>query len=137
VKNGASEQKVRERILSNGYGKFDLVEDILTKDEILNWKPRIVLKNITERLSLSEDKINRKTFWSWLRRYKENTRPVNLNPGNIQPTKEVTANSVDNPAKEIADQEWLKNFKPSVPKSGSQTPVMIKVIRSGNNSIEH
>jgi hypothetical protein len=137
VKNGASEQKVRERILSNGYGKFDLVEDILTKDEILNWKPRIVLKNITERLSLSEDKINRKTFWSWLRRYKENTRRVNLNPGNIQPTKEVTANSVDNPAKEIADQEWLKNFKPSVPKSGSQTPVMIKVIRSGNNSIEH
>ena len=44
MKNGASEQKVRERILSNGYGKFDLVEDILTKDEILNWKPRIVLK---------------------------------------------------------------------------------------------
>ena len=59
---------------------------------------------------------------------------MNLNPGNIQPTKEVTANSVDNPAKEIADQEWLKNFKASVPKAGNQTPVVIKVIRSDNNS---
>jgi len=32
MKSKSGEQKVRERILSNGYGKFDLVEDILTKE---------------------------------------------------------------------------------------------------------
>ena len=134
MKNTSNAQKIRERILSDGYGKFDLVEDILTKEEILNWKPRIVLKNISERLSLSSDKINRKTFWSWLRRYRQNNRSVKSIAGRIEPNKLSNGNPVDDTIKEIADPEWLQNFKPSVPKSGSQTPVMIKVIRSGNNS---
>ena len=130
MKNKSNKEKIRERILSNGYGKFDLVEDILTKEEILNQKPRIVLKNITERLSLSEDKINRKTFWSWLRRYKGNNKPVNPFHGNIKPIKESTIN----PLTEKADQEWIKDFKPSMPKSREETPVIIKVIKSDNNS---
>jgi hypothetical protein len=134
MKNGASEQKVRDRILSNGYGKFDLIEDILTKDEILNWKPRIVLMNITERISLSEDKINRKTFWSWLRRYRQNNKPMNSNAGSKEPNKVSNGNPGYDQVKEIADQEWLQNFQASVPKAGNQTPVVIKVIRSDNNS---
>jgi len=134
MKNKSNEEKIRERILSNGYGKFDLVENILTKNEILNLKPRIILKNITERLSLPEDEINRKTFWSWLRRYRQNNGYVNRYPGNIKPIKESITNPVDGSAKEKADQEWLKNFKPSIPKVRNQTPVIIKVIKSGNNS---
>ena len=118
MKNGAIEQKIRDRILSNAYGKFDLVENILTKDEILNCKPRIVLMNISERISLSEDKINRKTFWSWLRRYRQNNKPMNSTAG----------------SKDQNNQKWLQNFKASVPKAGNQTPVIIKVIRSDNNS---
>ena len=58
MKSKFEEQKVRDRILSNGYGKFDLVENILAKEEILNLKPRIILKNITERHSISEVQIN-------------------------------------------------------------------------------
>jgi hypothetical protein len=130
MKNISKEEKIRARILSDNYGKFDLVEEILTKEELLNLKPRIVLKNITERLSLPEDKINRKTFWSWLSRYRGNNKPVNLFHGSIEPIKE----SDDNPVKEKADQEWIKNFKPSVPKVTEHTPVIIKVIRSENNS---
>src|ERR1700730_2640110 len=120
MKSASKEQKVRDRILSNGYGKFDLVEDILTKDELLNWKPRIVLKNITERISLSENKINRKTFWSWLRRYRQNNKPMNSNAGSTEPNKVSNGNTGDDPVKEIADQEWLQNFKASVPKAGNQ-----------------
>lgn len=129
MKDKSREQKIRERILSTGYGKFDLVEDILTKEEILNLKPRIVLKNITERLALPEDKINRKTFWSWLRRYRGINKPVNLFHGNIKPIQE----SSNNPLMEKADQEWIKDFKPSIPKGREQTPVVIKVIKSENN----
>ncbi|HET7119377.1 MAG TPA: hypothetical protein VFI29_22975 [Hanamia sp.] len=125
MKLKSSEQKVRDRILSDGYGKFDLVEDILTKEEILNLKPRIVLKNITERLSIPEDKINRKTFWSWLSRYKDSNKPSFHHI-----IKETTVNSLS----EKANQEWIKNFKPSIPKVVEREPVVIKVIRSDANS---
>ena len=127
MKPKSSEQKVRDRILSDGYGKFDLVEDILTKEEILNLKPRIVLKNITERLSIPEGKINRKTFWSWLRRYKDSNKPIFHH---IKSIKESTVNS----SSEKTDQEWIKNFKPSMPKGVECEPVVIKVIRSDANS---
>ena len=126
MKPKSSEQKVRDRILSDGYGKFDLVEDILTKEEILNLKPRIVLKNITERLSIPEGQINRKTFWSWLRRYKDSNKPIFHH---IKSIKESTVNS----SSEKTDQEWIKNFKPSMPKEVEREPIVIKVIRSDTN----
>jgi hypothetical protein len=126
MKTKSSEQKIRERILSNGYGKFDLVEDILTKEEILNLKPRIVLKNITERLSLPEDEINRKTFWSWLRRYRQSNQPSIFSHSNRVPIKD----SVVNPLPEKAGQDWIENFKPSIPNERDQTPVIIKIIKA-------
>ena len=126
MKSKSEEQKVRERILSNGYGKFDLVEDILTKEEILNLKPRIVLKNITERLSLPEDEINRKTFWSWLRRYRQSNQPSIFSHSNRISIKDSVANPL--PAK--AGQEWIENFKPSIPNERDQTPVIIKIIKA-------
>lgn len=130
MKSKSKEEKIRDRILSDGYGKFDLIEDILTKEEILNLKPRIVLKNITERLSLPEDKINRKTFWSWLRRYRENNKPLDFYHRNIKSIEELNSD----PVKEAEDQEWIKNFNPSTPKGRKRTPVIIKVIKSNNNS---
>ena len=126
MKFKAGEQKVRERILSNGYGKFDLVEDILTKEEILNLKPRIVLKNITERLSLPEGEINRKTFWSWLRRYRQSNQPAIFSYSNRGPVKD----SVVIPLQEKPGQEWIENFKPSIPNERDQTPVIIKIIKA-------
>lgn len=129
MKNKPNVQKVRDRILSGGYGKFDLVEDVLTKEEILNLKPRIVLKNITERLSIPEGQINRKTFWSWLRRYKGNNKPAYhfhhqkpiVEPGGSFPIQNK-------------DEEWIKNFKPTMPDGREREPVIIKVIKSDTNS---
>lgn len=130
MKNTSIQEKIKERILSSGYGKFDLVEDILTKDEILNQKPRIVLKNIAERLSFPEEKINRKTFWSWLRRYKEANKPANRNRDIYKQGGET----IFNPELEKEHQEWIKNFKPTIPESRKGEPVIIKVIKSDTNS---
>ena len=125
-------QKIREKLLSNDYGKFDLVENILTKNEILYSRPRVVFKNITERLSMPESAINRKTFWSWLRRYKKNYEPVDLSSTAGQgatPNQPATFSKT-----KISDHEWLQNFKPSTPEANSDRSVIIKVIRSENNS---
>ncbi len=132
MENGANLQKIREKILSDDYGKFDLIEDILTKNEILYSKPRVVLKNITERLSMPESSINRKTFWSWLRRYKQNYSSGDLGSNGNQrvvPQHPATFSNT-----KISDQECLQNFKPSTPEANSDRPVIIKVIRSENNS---
>ena len=126
MKSKSGEQKVRERILSQGYGKFDLVEEILTKEEILNLKPRIVLKNISERLSLPEGEINRKTFWSWLRRYRQSNHPAIFSHSNRLPIKD----SVVNPLSEKPGQEWMENFKSSILPERDQTPVIIKIIKA-------
>ena len=132
MENGANLQKIREKILSDAYGKFDLIEDILSRQEILSSKPRVVFKNITERLSMPESSINRKTFWSWLRRYKQNTGSDNAgSPGSQRIPLNRPAGFTET---KIADQEWLQNFKPSIPESNSDRPVVIKVIRSENNS---
>jgi hypothetical protein len=126
MKSKSGEQKVRERILSQGYGKFDLVEEILTKEEILNLKPRIVLKNISERLSLPEGEINRKTFWSWLRRYRQSNQPAIFSQINRVPIKD----SIVNPLPEKPGQKWVEKFKPSIPIELDQTPVIIKIIKA-------
>ena len=126
MKSKSEEQKVRERILSNGYGKFDLVEDILTKEEILNLRPRIVLKNISERLSLPESEINRKTFWSWLRRFRQRNQAAIFSQINRVPIKD----SGVNPLLEKPGQEWIENFKSSIPIELDQTPVIIKIIKA-------
>jgi hypothetical protein len=125
-------QKIREKILSDAYGKFDLIEDILTRQEILYSKPRVVFKIITERLSMREDKINRKTFWSWLRRYKQNYGSGN--PGATESERIPLHRPANFSKTKIADQEWLQNFKPSIPEGNSDRSVVIKVIRSENNS---
>ena len=38
MENKVQQEKIRERILSDRYGKFDLIEEILTKEEILEFE---------------------------------------------------------------------------------------------------
>ena len=49
-------KEIRERILSEDYGKFDLIEEILARQEILNSRPRIIFKKITERYPFRKTK---------------------------------------------------------------------------------
>src|ERR1039458_9784677 len=88
MQEGTDLQVIKDQILSCGDGKYDFVEKILTREEILYSRPLIVFKNITKRLSIDEDKINRKTFWSWLSRYKKRHGLLNPEAGATKLTRE-------------------------------------------------
>ena len=122
MKHKINEANIRERILSDGYGKFDLIDTIYTKDEILNAKPRILLKNIMTRLSIPDGAINRKTFWSWLLRYKKKNKP-SYSPTSIFQIEEA------NPTKSPEYSEDWRDFKPSNAESLKQGKAFIKVIK--------
>jgi hypothetical protein len=122
MKHKINEANIRERILSDGYGKFDLIETVYTKDEILNAKPRILLKNIMARFSIPNGAINRKTFWSWLLRYKKKNNPSSFPTSIFQ-----IENS--NPTKSTDHSEDWRDFKPSNAESLKQGKALIKVIK--------
>ena len=125
-------QEIRERILSENYGKFDLIEDIISPQEILNLKPRIVLKKITERLSIPLDNINRNTFWSWLRRYKKNNSQINVVEDKVKHS--LVQQPGKSPEKKVTNMDWLHDFIPLEPENGRVKPTVINVIQSRRDS---
>lgn len=62
---------VREKILSEKYGKFDLIEQLFPAEELIKGPPRIVLQRIVATLSLDPEAFSKQTFYSWLRRYRQ------------------------------------------------------------------
>ena len=122
MKNKINEANIRERILSDGYGKFDLIETIFTKDQILNTKPRILLKNILDRFSIPDEAINRKTFWSWQLRYKKKYNPVS------SPASRFQIENSQNEKTPEHSEDW-RDFKPSDAESLKQSKALIKVIK--------
>ena len=127
-------QVIKERILSERYGKFDFVEKILTREEIIYSRPRVVFSTIAERLSIAEDKINRKTLWSWLSRYKEKYRRLNPEGGATTLNGGSKMTPVSTSEKKVTNMDWLQNIKPLEPESNAVSPVVINVIRSNRNS---
>ena len=61
----------REKLLSDRYGKYDYVENLLGRDYILGNKPRIIRSRISELLEIPEEKLNYKTFISWIISYRK------------------------------------------------------------------
>lgn len=88
---------VREKILSEKYGKFDLIEQLFPIEELIKWPPRIVLQRIVTELSLDPGTINKQTFYSWLRRYKQ---------------RKGSAFYPEQKPNNQASEEW-RSFKPS------------------------
>ena len=123
MKDKIDDANIRERILSEGYGKFDLIDTVYGKEEILSAKPRILLKNIIDRFSIPGGAINRKTFWSWHQRYKIKNR-YSVSPPTSIFQKE---NSKQEKASEHSD-DW-RDFKLSNPESLKQGKALIKVIK--------
>ena len=122
MKNKINEANIRERILSDGYGKFDLIETIYSKDQILNTRPRILLKNILDRFSIPDGAINRKTFWSWHLRYKKKYNLVS------SPTSIFQIESLKHEKTPEHSEDW-RDFKPSDAESLKQSKTLIKVIK--------
>ncbi|MDE3185102.1 MAG: hypothetical protein KGM16_16960 [Bacteroidota bacterium] len=123
MKDKISDAKIRERILSSGYGKFDLIDAVYSKEEILSAKPRILLKNIIDRFSIPDAAINRKTFWSWLQRYKKKNRSfISARTSLLQVEK-------SRPEKVAEQSEEWETFKPSDAESLKQNKTLIKLIK--------
>ena len=132
--NDTNLQKIRERILSGGYGRFDFVEKILTPEELLNSKPRVVFSTIAEQLSIAEDIISRKTFWAWLSRYKKKHRLLNPEAGATKLTRESKMHPVSSSEKKVTNMDWLRDFPPLEPENARIRPAVISVIHSDRNS---
>jgi len=122
MKNKINETDIRDRILSKGYGKFDLIETIYPKEEILYSRPRVLLKNIMDRFSIPDGAINRKTFWSWHLRYKKKNNLVS------SPTSIFQIESLKHEETHEHSGDW-RDFKPSDAESLKQSKTLIKVIK--------
>ena len=123
MKNKINEANIRERILSEDYGKFDLIETIYSQEEIINSLPRVLLKNIVTRFSIPDGAINRKTFWSWHLRYKKKHRVRLSAPSTF-------FQSENNSLKRVSDQisDW-RHFNPSDAETLKQHSPLIKIIK--------
>ena len=122
MKSKINEANIKERILSEAYGKFDLIDTVFSKEEILNAKPRILLKNIITRFSIPDGAINRKTFWSWHLRYKKRNNPTS------PPTSIFQIESSNHIKSPEHSEDW-RDFKPTSAESLKQGKALIKVIK--------
>ena len=122
MKNKINETNIRERILSEGYGKFDLIETIYPKEEILYSRPRVLLKNIMDRFSIPDGVINRKTFWSWHLRYKKRNKLDTASPILFQKLQ------ADSKKIDELSEDW-RDFNPSEAEDLKQHTPLIKVIK--------
>ena len=61
----------RKKLLGDGYGKYDYVEDLLDTQYIMQSKPRLIRDRISDLLQIQKEQINYDTFMSWLRNYKK------------------------------------------------------------------
>ena len=123
VKNNINEANIRERLLSDGYGKFDLIETIYPKDEILRSRPRVLLKNIMDRFSIPEGSINPKTFWSWHLRYKKRNNAENHTSPTFFQKRHAESKKIDE-----LSEDW-REFNPSDAETLKQHKPLIKVIK--------
>ena len=123
MKHKINEANIRERILSDDYGKFDLIETIYPQEEIINSLPRVLLKNIMTRFSIPHGAINRKTFWSWHLRYKKKHRVHGS-------TSASFFQSENNSLKIVSEQpgDW-RDFNPSKADSSKLNKPIIKIIK--------
>ena len=115
-----SDFKIRERLLASDYGKFDLIDAVYSKEEILSSIPRVLYKNIMDRFSIPEKAINRKTYWSWLQRYKKRNKPF------ISPL--VSIIQIEKSNKKTTNEDW-QTFEPSNAESAEQRKTIIKLIK--------
>lgn len=61
---------VKRKILSDTYGRFDLVEKVFPESFLMNEKPRTIIDSIISKLDVRRRQIHYPTFYSWLWRYR-------------------------------------------------------------------
>lgn len=61
---------VKRKILSERYGRFDLVEKEFTESFLMDEKPRTIIDSIILKFDVRRRQIHYPTFYSWLWRYR-------------------------------------------------------------------
>lgn len=61
---------VKRKILSERYGRFDLVEKEFTQSFLMDEKPRMIIDAIISKFDVRRRQIHYPTFYSWLWRYR-------------------------------------------------------------------
>lgn len=61
---------VKRKILSDRYGRFELVEKEFTESFLMDEKPRTIINAIISTFDIRRRQIHYPTFYSWLWRYR-------------------------------------------------------------------
>jgi hypothetical protein len=105
--------EARENILSNEYGKFDLIETLFPLEILLTQKPRQIRKLICSRLSVQSEQVNYECLRSWLRRLKKKHSAKQFKK------EKALSNSND----------WRNFTPPENPTPDSSAPVKVTLIK--------
>ena len=63
-------KRCKKLLLRDGYGKFALVEKVISADRLLKMKPMVIYLELQELLGDQSAFLNRNSFYSWLRRWR-------------------------------------------------------------------
>jgi len=105
--------KAREIFQADGYGRFDGIEQLLDRSEILTTRPRMWRKKVAAMLGIRFGELNNKTFMSWLYRARKrlNDSPI---PVFHPPFPKREPDAIDQGGEEMSG-DW-REFKASDPK---------------------
>ncbi len=119
MENDTTIKKIKDNILRSTYGKFDFMEELFDRDYLKTEKPRLIYWEILKRLDLTPEDLNRKTFYSWLGRYKKERE-----------SKYSTAQQIQN--RMTSEKSW-RDFEPTNPVPvRDQKKILIKLVSSTN-----
>lgn len=64
------EATIKRKLLSDTYGRFDLLEKLFPESFLMDEKPRTIIDAIIDKLDVRRRQIHYTTFYSWLWRYR-------------------------------------------------------------------
>ena len=111
--------KAREIFQADGYGRFDGIEQLLERSEVMTARPRMLRKKVAAMLGIRFGELNNKTFMSWLYRARKrlNESPI---PVFQPPFPKREPEAIDQGGEEVSG-DW-REFKASDPKRIEEDP---------------
>jgi hypothetical protein len=64
--------EIKKHILTAAYGKFDFIDQIVSKDILLIAPPRVIINYLIVELNIEKSDIKMPAFRSWLHYYRKN-----------------------------------------------------------------
>lgn len=117
-----TQEQITRMFLNEGRSRFDILEYVFNKQELLQRKPIILISLIYEKLTLKKGSFNEGSFRVWLRRYRKNnvveSNANRLAQSTVNPVPEQKATEA--PPKERIEVAPFKFTDPSTLKKGKE-----------------